>query len=364
MEHLPEALTHPGDRTANPLGHVVVGGPDACTVALTGDLTPADADALRQWLRSAASTASGPLAVDVSAVTGGDPSVRDELVEIADELRPVGRRMVVRGASAVLYRSLQASGLTTRVHVQRPASDQPLMQGLSALADGARVRAVRDLSLMAVVRMTQAVVANADGASLTVPRDGRFSTAAASNDVVLQMDHDQYDTGQGPCLDAATQGISFHIPLLAGESRWPDFVPRASARGIKTILSTPLLAHGGPIGALNIYSRTGVAFAEHERDWAGVFAEQAALVLDASNQAEQQDDLQSQVQVALASRQTIAVAQGVVVHRYDVSPAAAFDLLREQSRHTAVPLRDVCDRVVTSRGLEPDLTAPLGSTGD
>ena len=347
-----------------PLSHVVVGGPDAATVVLTGDLTRADEDALRRWLREAASSSTGLLAVDVAAVTGDDPAVLDVLVETAAELRPAGRRVVVRGARAALFSALQASGLTVRVHVERPADDQPLVRGVNALAGSARARAVLDLSLATVVRMTQAVVQNADGASITVPRNGRLGTVAASDDVVLEMDHDQYDTGQGPCLDAATQGISFHITQLAGESRWPDFVPRASARGIQTILSTPLLAHDRPIGALNLYSRTGAAFAEHERDWAGKFAEQAALVLDASTRDEEQDDLESQVWVALASREAIAMAQGVVVHRYDTSPARAYTLLREHSRHTAVPLRDVCDLVVASRGLEPDLTVLRRSSGD
>ena len=363
MHHLPEDPASPRDRTGTPLSHVVVAGLDTATVVLTGDLTRADEDALRRWLREAASSATGLVALDVSAVTGCDPAALDVLVEAADELRPAGRRVTVRGATAALFVALQASGLTARVHVERPADDSPLVRGVSALAGNARARAVLDLSLATIVRMTQAVVENADGASITVPRDGRFGTVAASDDTVLEMDHDQYDTGQGPCLDAATQGISFHITQLAGEPRWPDFVPRASARGIQTILSTPLLANDQPIGALNLYSRTGAAFAEHERAWAGKFAEQAALVLDASTRDEQQDDLQGQVWAALASRETIAVAQGVVMHRYDHTLVQAYALLREHSRRTAVPLRDVCDRVVASRGLEPDLTVPLRGSG-
>lgn len=362
MHNLPEEPTSHRDRSTSRLSHVVVVDQDAATVVLTGDLTRTDGDALRRWLREAASSATDLVVVDVTAVTGCDPAVLEVLVETADELRPAGRRVAVRGATAALFSALQGSGLTARVHVERPADDQPLVRGVSALAGSARALAVLDLSLATVVRMTQAVVENADGASITVPRNGRLGTVAASDDVVLEMDHDQYDTGQGPCLDAATQGLSFHIPQLAEESRWPDFVPRAAARGIKTILSTPLLAHDRPIGALNLYSRTGAAFAEHERDWAGTFAEQAALVLDASTRDEQQDDLQ--VRVALASRKAIALAQGVVMHRHDLDPAAAYALLREHSRRTSVPLRDVCDRVVTSRGLEPDLTVLLRSSDD
>lgn len=81
----------------------------------------------------------------------------------------------------------------------------------------------------------------------TLSGNGRLGTVAASNDVVLEMDHDQYDTGEGPCLD-----------------------------------STPLVAADLPIGALNVYSRTVGAFAEHEKQWADQFAAAEAVVVMAN----------------------------------------------------------------------------------
>jgi len=84
-----------------------------------------------------------------------------------------------------------------------------------------------------------------------------MGTVAATDDTVAQMDRDQYATGQGPCLAAAGEGHWFHVESVDEEGRWPDFVPRARAGGIGSILSTPLMATGGrSVGALNIYSRT------------------------------------------------------------------------------------------------------------
>ena len=352
-----------GGRAASRLhGAVVIEG-DSAAVMLSGELGVGDGDALRRWLAEAAAGGAVELVVDLEAVTRCDPSVFDVLIVAGEELRQSGQRIVLRGASPALFSALQGSGVTARLHVERPESDLPLVRGLSTLGEDARARAVLDLSLATVVRMAQAVVGNADGASITVPRDGRLSTVAASDEVVLEMDRDQYDTGQGPCLDAATQGLVFHITQLAGESRWPAFVPRASARGIQSILSTPLLAQDRPVGALNIYSRTGGAFAEHERDWAGQFAAQAALVLDASTQDPGQDGLQDKVWSALASRESIAIAQGVVIHRYDVSAQQAYALLREYSRRSGTPLREVCDLVIGSCGREPADLAPGDRAG-
>ena len=353
----------PGRPSASRLHGAVVLEGDGAAVVLSGELADAEGDALRRWITEAAASGAADLVVDLAAVTGYDPWQFAVLVVAGEDLRRSGQRIVLRGASPALFSALQGSGVTARLHVERPERDLPLVRGLSALSEGARARAVLDLSLATVVRMAQAVVRNADGASITVPRDGRLSTVAASDDVVLEMDRDQYDTGQGPCLDAATQGQVFHITKLAAESRWPAFVPRASARGIQSILSTPLLAQDRPVGALNIYSRTGGAFAEHEREWAGQFAAQAALVLDASTQNPGQDGLQDQVWSALASREAIAIAQGVVIHRYDVSAQQAYALLREHSRHSGTPLREVCDLVIGSRGREPADLAPRDRAG-
>ena len=353
----------PGRPAASRLQGTVVLEGDGAAVVLAGELGDGDGDALRGWIAEAAASGAARLIVDLAAVTGYDPWELAVLVVAGEDLRRSGQRIVLRGASPALYGALQSSGVTARLYVERPASDLSLVRGLSALGESARARTVLDLSLATVVRMAQAVIRNADGASITVPRDGRLATVAASDHVVLDMDRDQYDTGQGPCLDAATQGQVFHITQLDGESRWPEFVPRASARGIRSILSTPLLGQDRPVGALNVYSRTGGAFAEHERGWAGQFAAQAALLLDASTQDQGQQRMQDQVWSALVSRETIAVAQGVVLHRYDVPVERAYALLREHSRRSGLPLRQVCDLVISSRGREPVDLAPRERSG-
>jgi GAF domain-containing protein len=182
--------------------------------------------------------------------------------------------------------------------------------------------------------------------SITLPRNGRFGTVAASNDVVLEMDHDQYDTGEGPCLDAAIQGERFHIDALSDEERWPAFVPRAQARGIKSILSTPLISADRPLGALNVYSRTVGAFAVHEKEWADQFASEAATVVSTARMDESVHGLSAQIRAALQSREVIALAQGMVMQRDGVGPPAAHATLVEISRATGRRLRDISDDLV------------------
>src|ERR1700682_822893 len=99
-----------------------------------------------------------------------------------------------------------------------------------------------------------------EGISVSLQRNEVLSTVAASDQTILEMDADQYATGEGPCVDASVEGRWFHVESLEREERWPAFAPKARQLGIRAILSSPLVVEDRPIGALNIYSRTTGAF--------------------------------------------------------------------------------------------------------
>jgi anti-anti-sigma factor len=136
-----------------------------------------------------------------------------------------------------------------------------------------------DGTLRMVVALASAAVSGADGVSVSLRRDGQFTTVAATDQTVSDMDADQFTTGEGPCIDAALEGRWFHIASLAAESRWPSFTPMALALGIHAILSSPLLSRGQPIGSLNIYSRADEAFAPKDQELASLFAAEASIML-------------------------------------------------------------------------------------
>ncbi|MDQ1391166.1 MAG: hypothetical protein QOF30_143, partial [Acidimicrobiaceae bacterium] len=140
-------------------------------------------------------------------------------------------------------------------------------------------RETLDGTLRMVVALVSASVGGADGVSVSLRRDGRLTTVAATDQTISDMDADQYATGEGPCIDAALEGRWFHIASLAAESRWPAFTPMAVALGINAVLSSPLLAGGRPVGSLNIYSRATAAFATKDQELAALFAAEASIML-------------------------------------------------------------------------------------
>ncbi len=163
---------------------------------------------------------------------------------------------------------------------------------------------------------------------------------AASDETIAQMDRDQYATGEGPCLAAASEGHWFHVESLADEERWPQFIPRAVAGGIASILSSPLLVGGRPMGALNIYSNRERAFGPQDQELAALFASHASDILAEARQDVTADEMGQRLRDALGTREVIAQAQGVLMARGGGSAESSYGSLRQSSKRAGITVRD------------------------
>lgn len=316
-------------------------------ITVSGEIDIATVTQFRALLLDAVAMGIPRVTVDMAGVSFMDARGLTVLATAAQRLRLSGSRLAVRSVPPHVYRLFEITGLTDALDVEAPVASTALVRALAGIAALPLARDVLDAALKLVVTMAHSVIEGADGVSITLPRNGRLGTVAASNDVVLEMDHDQYDTAQGPCLDAATRGERYHIDALAEELRWPAFVPRARARGIECILSTPLKTGDEPIGALNVYSRQAMAFAAREKQWCDHFADEAsAVVASAHGSGSSVDDVLARVQQALHSREVIALAQGMVMQRDGITASSAHALLADVSRTTGTPLHEVANDLV------------------
>ena len=239
-------------------------------------------------------------------------------------------------------------------------SDAVLMslRQTAAVPDG---HGVVDGALRLVVALARATVEGADGVSVSLHRDGRLLTVAATDRTVTAMDAGQYATGEGPCLSASTEGRWFLSPSLADEQRWPEFVPRARQLGINSILSCPLMAQEQPVGALNLYSRRSGAFSDADGRLASLFAAEASTVLSEAGVALTDVRPALRLTRALQARQVIAQAQGVIMERQGIDPEAAYDHLLDVCRTTHLTLLRRAEQVVaTTQGRR----TPVGPAPD
>jgi anti-anti-sigma factor len=301
----------------------------------------------------------------------------------ADRLEVLGGTLTIRTPAALIRQMLDITGFARLVMLGDRESDDG---GLGPVATTGRVGSVDgpssypmttsvrqftaihsddeviDGALRLAATLARDVVAGADGVSVSLRRRGKLATVAATDQTVSTVDAMQYDTGEGPCVEASTHGHRFHAASLGEETRWPSFTPRARALGIESVLSPPLLVQNRPVGALNIYSRTRAAFTETDQELAATFALETSTILNEAETSVTDDHLSVRFLGALRAREVIAQAQGVRMERDGLAAHAAYSTLRRLSLENGRPLQERAEHVVDSIR-RPDRPGPDDAHG-
>jgi AmiR/NasT family two-component response regulator len=106
-------------------------------------------------------------------------------------------------------------------------------------------------------------------------------------------------------------------------------------------------------GVLNLYSLTE-SFGGDDFAVAEPFAAQAAVALRNAHTYQLTRDLVDELNEALASRDVIGQAKGILMAQARCGPDKAFDILRQESQRRNVKLRDVAvglvQRTVNNEG--------------
>ncbi|GGJ87210.1 transcriptional regulator [Pilimelia anulata] len=194
-----------------------------------------------------------------------------------------------------------------------------------------------------LVRFAAEAVPNAQHAALTfVCGTRRPQTLASTGEVPRRVDALQYETGQGPCLDAITESDVRRTDDLALELQWPEFAQRAVvATGVRSMCCVRLHLDGDDRGALSFYAERPRAFGDMDVGVASLFAAFASLALRGVRYRAQAADLT----LALRSSRQIGMAIGILMARRRITSDAAFEQLRRASQHLNRKLRDIAHEV-------------------
>jgi GAF domain-containing protein len=177
------------------------------------------------------------------------------------------------------------------------------------------------------------------GVTVTTNRK-RIDTPAATHRYPLLLDDIQQRHQEGPCLTSAWEMKTIHIPDLESDHRWPRYRRDALAETpIRSIMAFQLFIVDQSMGALNIYSDTPNAFDEQTEEVGLIFATHSAVAWNSARRDEQ-------FRKALASRDTIGQAKGMIMERYCLGPIQAFEMLRKLSQDSNVPLALIAQELV------------------
>lgn len=231
--------------------------------------------------------------------------------------------------------------------VTAPVSDE-LADALSELSGMLVDRQHLEVLLRRVAELAVAVVPGCSHAGVTLLDGERAVTAASTDPVVRTVDQQQYEVGDGPCLDAVRSGSINRVSESDLVQRWPEFAAHAGALGIRSFLAAPLVAGGERVGALNLYGRDPDAFDSVDDALAVLFCGQASVALANARLYRGAMALNVQLSEAMASRAAIEQAKGVLMCSRGLTPDEAFLELRAQSQDANRKLRDVALEIVAS----------------
>jgi GAF domain-containing protein len=180
-------------------------------------------------------------------------------------------------------------------------------------------------------------------AGVTVTRNAKeIETPAATHLWPVLLDKIQQRHREGPCLTAAWEEKTIHVADLETDDRFPLYRQDALAETpIRSIMAFQLFIADETMGALNVYAEEPNVFGQETRNIGLVFAAHSSVAWNSARRDEQ-------FKRALASRDVIGQAKGMIMERYGVDAVQAFDLLRKLSQDSNLPLIKIATDLVAT----------------
>ncbi len=222
-------------------------------------------------------------------------------------------------------------------------SSGDLAQRMAELARAVALQSVDDV-LRDVTSAAIELIPEADTAGiLLIGKDSTYESLAVTSELPHKLDELQVTFGEGPCMQAALEDIVVRTDDFQNEPRWPKYSPAALEYGVRSGLSFKLYTANRTAGALNLFSFRPNVWTARAETTGMVLAAHAAAAILASRQSEE-------LVSAVASRDRIGQAKGIIMERFKVDDVQAFALLRKLSQDSNTKLADIAEQVINTRG--------------
>lgn len=186
------------------------------------------------------------------------------------------------------------------------------------------------------------------GVTLLRPRS--MITVASSSERAQQVDEVQYGFDDGPCLRAAREGVTVHIPDFLTDTRFPQYRDAIAAHGLRSALGIPIRLDEGASAGLDFYSTEANVFDDNGIAVAEGIAREASKSLRLAVRIAKLSDTASNLKAAMQSRTTIDLAVGAIMAQNRCNQEEAVSILRRASSARNVKVRDLAASILSSIG--------------
>lgn len=189
-----------------------------------------------------------------------------------------------------------------------------------------------------------AAVPGCDHACVTTMRAGERTKCEASTDPIARLVDDlEWETGEGPCLDAILSQRFELDPDITENAAWPRLAERVLAETpVRGMIGYRIMVGERKLGALNLLSDTPGALTRESATVGAMVAAFASVALAAASEKQSVTGLRE----ALASNREIGKAVGLLMATHGITDDEAFDMLRQVSSQLNVRLAVVAQRLV------------------
>jgi hypothetical protein len=170
---------------------------------------------------------------------------------------------------------------------------------------------------------------------------GEVQTPAWTSPAVWAADAIQVALDEGPSLEPMWLSDYVVVDSLSTNQRWARWAPEVVKLGLLSLISVRLPGGSQTFAALNVYSSRAYAFGPTSLDQACSYAVEVLDTIQAAGVA-------TGFETAMATKSMIAMAQGVMRHRYGFEPPRALALLQTYSARAHVNLADAAMEFVTA----------------
>jgi len=243
------------------------------------------------------------------------------------------RASTIAGRSRCVRSVQPARSISTTVRGLRdPGNGHPVaMSDISEVSEHSQTEFVRVAELLARAQGDMAaalgeltdtavkVVPGAQHAGITIAgRSGDVETAAASGACAVVLSEVERSYGEGPGLAAASERRRVTIDDVTTDERWPRCCGAlAEQTPIRSVMSFGLSGDANGVGALTFCAESVGAFGDKSAVLGFLLATYTSPVLDAVRRDQQ-------FRGALASRDIVGQAKGMLMERFGIGATAAF----------------------------------------
>lgn len=232
----------------------------------------------------------------------------------------------------------------TLVAPYQESADAGLLGQVNASVQWARTLAVHDVeeTLAAVLDAAGEAIEGLECASIML-LEGRDQPRprASGGPLCEQLDALQLSMRQGPGWHSCLRATDVFVDDLQDTysvRRWPHLTAATAELPVRAVMSVHLSTPSRPLGCLTLLATRAGAFDDGARGVAQVLAAVASLSLAAAIQRQQ-------LTAAVASRDVIGQAKGILMERLHLTADQAFTLLQDASSRTNTKLSVLASQI-------------------